>query len=370
MKITQVISDTNVGGAGVLISSVIGSLKNDFDFEVIIPKGSALKERLPSDVNVTELKIKGDRSFYPTDVSDFYKFFKKQMPDVIHTHAQLSSRIGGKMAGVKACISTRHCAHGENNTSKRPLLQRGVYNYCTDITISTADCVAKELVCEGVDISKIRTIKNGSPRLSPASDDEKRKIFRELGLPKEARIIGSCARLESIKGQDLLLRIAPRLLSLFPDVYLLFVGDGSMKERYQKITSLLGICSRVRFVGYTPEPERYQKLFYINVNSSRGTETSCLATSECMSIGIPTVASDFGGNREMIENGKNGLIFKCDNAFDLERALILLLSSSALYKRLSASAMESYAQIYSIEKMAGEYKKLYESLAHVRTTHF
>ena len=124
MKITQVISDTNVGGAGVLISSVIGSLKNDFDFEVIIPKGSALKERLPSDVNVTELKIKGDRSFYPTDVSDFYKFFKKQMPDVIHTHAQLSSRIGGKMAGVKACISTRHCAHGENNTSKRPLLQR------------------------------------------------------------------------------------------------------------------------------------------------------------------------------------------------------------------------------------------------------
>ena len=90
MKITQVISDTNVGGAGVLISSVIGSLKNDFDFEVIIPKGSALKERLPSGVNVTELKIKGDRSFYPTDVSDFYKFFKKQMPDV---HVGILSQI-------------------------------------------------------------------------------------------------------------------------------------------------------------------------------------------------------------------------------------------------------------------------------------
>ena len=237
-----------------------------------------------------------------------------------------------------------------------------LYNYYTDITVSTADCVSGELLSEGVDPSKIVTIKNGSRCIIPINEDQRLKESKSLGISPKARIIGSCARLERVKGQDLLLRIAPRLLCRFPDVFIMFVGDGSLLEEYRRKAALLGISARIIFTGYTPTPERYQRLFYINVNTSRGTETSCLATSECMSLGIPTVASDFGGNTEMIKNNVNGLTFKCDNEFDLERALTLLLSSKALHKRLSDGAAESYRENYSAERMADEYRRLYLSL--------
>jgi glycosyltransferase involved in cell wall biosynthesis len=362
MKITQVISDTNLGGAGVLVSSVADLLKNDFDFEIIIPRASRLKERLPAGVSVKEFPMRPDESFYPTDVSGFYKYFKRNPTDVLHTHASLSSRIGGRMAGVKSCISTRHCANGNAKEKNKAILKSKLYNYCTDLTVSTADCVSSELRSEGVDPSKIVTIKNGSRSIIPISEDERAEELKALNLPISARIIGSCARLERVKGQDLILRIAPRLLSRFPDVFIMLVGDGSLLEEYRRKASFLGIGSRIIFTGYTTAPERYQRLFYINVNASRGTETSCLATSECMSLGIPTVASDFGGNNEMIKSGSNGLIFRRDNEFDLERALTLLLSSRALYKRLSAKAYESYLENYSAQKMADEYRKLYLSL--------
>ena len=362
MKITQVISDTNLGGAGVLVSSVADLLKSDFDFEVIIPCGSRLKERLPSEISVKEFPMRPDRSFYPGDVSGFYKYFRKNPTDILHTHASLSSRIGGKMAGIKTCLSTRHCASGTSNDKNKAFLKSKLYNYCTDITVSTADCVSGELRSEGVDPTKIVTIKNGSRCIIPIGEEQKAEELRRLGISAKARIIGSCARLERVKGQDLLLRIAPRLLSRFPDAFIMFVGDGSLLEEYRRKASLLGIGSRIIFTEYTPSPERYQRLFYINVNTSRGTETSCLATSECMSLGIPTVASDFGGNTEMIKNGLNGLTFKRDNEFDLERALTLLLSSKALHGRLSEGAAKTYRESYSAERMADEYRKLYLSL--------
>ena len=94
-----------------------------------------------------------------------------------------------------------------------------LYNYCTDITVSTADCVSGELRSEGVDPTKIVTIKNGSRCIIPIGEEQKAEELRRLGISAKARIIGSCARLERVKGQDLLLRIAPRLLSRFPDAH-------------------------------------------------------------------------------------------------------------------------------------------------------
>jgi glycosyltransferase involved in cell wall biosynthesis len=85
-----------------------------------------------------------------------------------------------------------------------------------------------------------------------------------------------------------------------------------------------------------------------------------------MSLGIPTVASDFGGNREMIKSGINGITFKSDNEFELEKALTLLLSGRALYEKLSAGAKTSYETNYSAERMADEYRELYLSLGSAR----
>lgn len=365
MKITHVISDSNVGGAGVLLCSLAKRLSSYFDIEVIVPYDSALSDRLTgTGAVVKELPMAPDRSFRLSDARGFYRYFSKNRTDFIHTHASLGARLGAAMSGIRPCISTRHCAIAPSKEKVMSPLARTVYDYCTDITVSTADFATENLLREGVKSDKIVTIKNGVDSIPKLDIRAKTKLRHELGIPDGARVVGCCGRLEALKGQDLLLRAAARLLKSFPDLYFLLVGDGSKKSEYKLIAARLGILSHVRFTGYVPSAAPYQNIFYINVNTSRGTETSSLATSECMSAGIPTVASDFGGNREMIKDGECGLLFPTDNVHALEERIARLLLDDALYRRLSEGALGRWQSCFSLDRMADDYRRLYE--AHAR----
>ncbi len=362
MKITHVISDTNVGGAGVLLTSILGNLGEDFEFEAILPKNSKLSSLIPKNIRLTELNVSGDKSFSAADVKTFYNYFKLNTPDIIHTHASLSARLGAKLAGVKTALSTRHCAKVSDRIIKQGPLKRMLYSLSTDITVSTADFATQNLIKEGVPCSRIITIKNGSADVSRLIENSSFSTHRELGIPENKKIVGSCARLEKIKGQDVLLRAVPRVLKEYKDVHFVFIGTGSLLDEYKRLSASLGVEKFVTFTGYTDKPWLYQKDFYINVNSSRGTETSCLSTSECMALSIPTVASDFGGNTEMIKHGENGYIFPSDNPFELSELIIKLLKDENIRENFARSAREYYDKFFSAQRMAEDYKRLYRSL--------
>ncbi len=362
MKITEVISDTNIGGAGVLLASLAEGLRGEFEIEVIMPRGSLLYNKMPSGIKITELQIAKDKSFSGADFPLFYRYFLKTQPDIIHTHASLTARLAGKLATGAFCLSTRHCARPIGSTTNTSPLKSKAYNFCTDLTVSTADFATHNLIYEGVAENRIITIKNGSPDFKKRVTGTDLSIFRSLGLSPDTKIIGSVARLEKVKGQDLILRSAPEILAHFPKVHFLFLGEGSMKHEYKKLAANLGIEKNVTFLGFVEEPEKYQQIFTVNVNASRGTETSCLAISECLSLGIPTVASDFGGNTEMIKDFENGFIFSSDNPHMLSGIIIRLLRDTALYQKLSIGARESYLKSFSRDRMIDDYRKLFHYL--------
>ena len=362
MKITQVISDSNIGGAGVLLSSICKGLSSKFDTEVIIPTGSMLKHRLcDTGVKVTELKINSDKSFSLRDTFTLFNHFKQNHPDVIHSHASLSARLAGRLIGNCACLSTRHCAKSPKDT-RSSFFKKAIYEKLTDITVSTAQCATENLLTEGISEDKIRTIRNGVRAQPPLDSDEKKQLKKQLGIKDDETILGICARLELIKGHDLTLRAVAGICSKIKKIRLLIVGSGSEEWNLKHQAARLGISERCCFIGFRENPSPYQNLFHINLNASRGTETSCLATSECMSLGIPTVASDFGGNKEQIENGVNGLLFRSDDALAYEKALYSLLTNDSLYKRLSLGAKERFDEKFSFSTMIKSYENLYNSL--------
>ena len=138
MKITQVISDSGVGGAGILLASICDRLSQNFDMEIILPEGSALIPRINSKaVKITEAPMRADNSFSISDTRGFYRYFSKKRPDVLHTHAALSARLGGALAGIRPCISTRHCATPSDLVRRAGFIKRALYGYCTDLTVST-----------------------------------------------------------------------------------------------------------------------------------------------------------------------------------------------------------------------------------------
>ncbi len=364
LRISHIISDSNIGGAGVLLSSLTEALSEIFDLTVFLPKGAKLAAALEAaKIKVHQLPMAKDKSFSATDVQGFFSLFRSYPADIVHTHGALSARLGARLAGIKACLSTRHCAIPTVSVRKKDPLKRGLYNFCTDLTVSTADYATKNLIDEGIAAKRITTIRNGVARRQRSSTAEITKKKKSLGIPENATVLGVCARLEWVKGIDLIISAMPMLTATCKDVYLVILGDGSQREALMRQSARLGVAGRVKFCGFIDNPTPYQSIFDININASRGTETSCLATSECMSMGIPTVASDFGGNTEMIIPYRNGALFSCDSVFSLVEVLTEIIDDKDLLSMLSAGAKDVWREKFSLSRMKSDYVALYEEIA-------
>ncbi len=206
-------------------------------------------------------------------------------------------------------------------------------------------------------------IRNGAEAVTPLSRTERGKLRERLGVPSDAFCVGICGRLVPVKGHLTFLSAARILTAQGANCHFLIVGGGEQEEKLREVADRLGIDEKVTITGFTDDPGQYMNLFDVAVNCSTGTETSCLALSEAMSLGIPCVGSRFGGNLEMIREGENGLLFPLRDAGALAAALRRLSKDAALYARLSQGARERFLTDCNAQKMGEAYDTLYTRLA-------
>ena len=152
----------------------------------------------------------------------------------------------------------------------------------------------------------------------------------------------------------------------------LFLGDGSQIDRYQELAQALDIEDRVRFCGFVDDLAPYYGIMDLNVNASFGTETSSLSLSEGMSVGVPALASHYGGNPRMIEPGVNGFMFPPHDAKALAALLLRLYDDRALCHALSSGARRLYRERFTAEAMVRQLEGLYTRLTveHARRVAF
>ena len=364
IKVIEVISDTNIGGAGRLLYTRMSLYdKEKFEEIVLLPKGSELEELLLNiGCSVKSVGYCEDKSFDVRAIAGFYFAFKKIKPDIVNTHGCLSARIAAYLCGVPIKIYTRHCAFDQGwiVTSKFFRYINGrVSSALSDKIIAVAHSAAQNLYDTGIDKGGVEIIINGVSPVEKYSDDERQGIRKTLGIPSNAFVCGICARLEDCKGIDTMLRAARKLLAMDKDYYFLIVGKGSLDVYLRDLCEALGISSRVKFLGFASDITPYINCFDVNLNCSRGTETSSLAISEGMSIGLPCVASDWGGNPYMVRDGYNGFIFPTDDFLALARCIEKLRKNDELYKEMSANAMTRYSEELNANKMVKETEALY-----------
>ena len=110
IKLIHVITDTNIGGAGVWVLNFLKAYdKEKYDVGVAVPCNSLLAPKISElGVKVFEIAHIADKSFSKEGIREFIKLFKEQKPDIVHCHASLSARIASKKLGIKT-VNTRHC---------------------------------------------------------------------------------------------------------------------------------------------------------------------------------------------------------------------------------------------------------------------
>ena len=367
MKVLHVISDCNIGGAGVLLTNLLSCFdRNSVKSTVALPGGSRLASRLLGlDIPVLYLSEPCDR-ISASSVWELSCIIQQNQFDIVHANAALSARVAARLCRVPV-LHTRHCCFPPSGILRNSLARRaaGICNrMLSDCVIATAEAAAKNLRELGIPDEKISVIINGSLPVREVDEETLAHTREVLGIQKEDFTVGICARLEACKGHDTFLNAATILRQMRPNIpfRFLIIGEGSRRAELEQMTRELGLDDCVIFTGFVSDMAPIHRILRLNINCSCGTETSCLAISEGMSVGLPTVASDYGGNVAMIGESEAGILFPVGDAEILAYSILQIAEDEELEQRMRWCAYERYLSHFTAEKMSREVQKVYEKM--------
>jgi len=189
-----------------------------------------------------------------------------------------------------------------------------------------------------------------------------REVKQSLGIPPDALVVGTIGRLTEQKNYSCFLQAAPAVLQQLPNVYFVIVGEGELANALKQLVARLNIEPHVIFTGPRSDVERLYAGMDLFVSSSlwEGIPTTIL---ESMAAGVPVVATDIPGTRELVRHLTNGWLVPPADSTALARTTVEALSNPTLRAEFAHRARET-ARTYSIEKIAAEYRVLYSAAAH------
>jgi len=177
---------------------------------------------------------------------------------------------------------------------------------------------------------------------------------RELGLSDTCRIIGTAARLNSIKNIPMMLRSLQLVLQQVPDCCLMIAGQGEEEARLKAMARELGIADQVKFIGLRFDlPEIYQ-LFdvFLLTSFSEGISVTLL---EAMASGVSAVVTDVGGNGEVVVEGKPGYLVPLDADNLFAQRVCTLLQQPPLASQVRSVAQQRVEHDFSVRGMLTAY---------------
>lgn len=224
--------------------------------------------------------------------------------------------------------------------------------------------IKQDLVNRGIDKNKITPVFNGidPAHLKPAVSDSGLKKEWNLSNKKIIGFVGSFYRYE---GLDLLVKAFASISKTQSDAFLLLVGGGEMKKELEELVNQLGINEKVLMPGRIDHSKIAEVYSIINIlcyprYSMRLTElVTPLKPLEAMAMKKALVASDVGGHKELIINGKNGLLFKAGNLPDLKKKLSDLLDSETKINQLQEFGLKWVNSNHKWSKTTFVYKNIY-----------
>ena len=278
---------------------------------------------------------------------------RKYKPNVIHAHSPFTCGLVGSLVGYITDIPTIYEMRGiweDSHTSRygmatTSLRYRAVRSLETlalkqaDMCFPISEALKEEIISRGVDPSKIIVAPNGvdTRKFTPGAASD--QLVADLGLQGKL-VFGYIGTFFNYEGLDLLAEAFEKLAGKFPPLILMLVGDGELTPKLKELASKSAYTDRIIFTGRIKNDliVDYYKLFDLLVLPRRDAREANLVTPlkplEIMSMAKPLIASDVGGQKEIVEDGVNGMLFRCEQIDDLERKCETLISNETYRSEL------------------------------------
>lgn len=363
-RILNIISDTNIGGAGRVILNYLNYTdRSQFETLVAVPRGSLLKEPLEkAGAKVYEVDGMADRSYHKDDVKLLQTLIREVKPDLVHTHGALSGRIAAKRCHVPVVYS-RHSAFPVPAKLRYPpgrWVNKLVNEHYADRIIAVSPATRDNLTDGGISPKKITVVMNGVAPVERTSPEDRAALRESLGIGEDMVVFGILARIEDYKGHLYLVEAA-RLLKQrgVTGFRVLIAGTGAFEKEVAQAVEQSQVGDVVNMLGFRSDVARLLGALDVQLNASYGTEATSLALLEGMSLGLPTIASDYGGNPWVIQDGEQGLLFPSRNAAALADAMERLIKDPVLRRDLGRRALERFEREFTGEVFARNTEKIY-----------
>ena len=152
---------------------------------------------------------------------------------------------------------------------------------------------------------------------------------------------------------------ADMILKTEKSVKFFIAGTGSYESALKEKAKSLGLEENVIFTGFIDDVDKLMNITDIQVNASYGTEATSLALLEGMSIGVPAVVSDFGGNPGVVKDGVNGLVVPKQSSAALAKGILKLLTDEEAYAKMSDGAVRIFNKTFTAKAMTRNTEDLY-----------
>jgi len=280
-------------------------------------------------------------------------YLRQHRPAILHTHNPSPHQYGALSRLATGVPVMVHTKHGRNQSlSGRGLLLERIANRLTDVVIAVShDAAEVAHQTEGVPWNRIRIIHNGVAAATALAPRGRGTGWRAVHV----------ARLNQVKDQATLLRAARLVLDANPAFRLDIVGDGELRLDLERLAAQLGLQDAVTFHGFHSDVRPFLDAADLFVLSSTS-EGIAITLLEAMAASLPVVATDVGGNREVVTGDATGLLVPARNPIALANGMMAVLADPVRAARMGAAGSERVREHFSLDAMVRGYETLYSDL--------
>lgn len=339
-----------------------------FNFVAAVPGAGGLRERLLG-LNIPCLPLclrdAQGKKLPSKQVSDHLAGLIGQVaPDLAHANSLSMGRMLGRVAPPLSIPCTTHL----RDIIKLSKAAIGDLNQNTGL-IAVSHATRNYHIQQGLQANKVQVIHNGVDtevfRPSPSSGT----LRQELGLTDDAVLIASIGQICLRKGQTLLAQAAVSLAQTFPQLNYLLVGERysqkqesvAYEDRIKQVFGAGAIEDRLFCLGFRDDVPRLLNEIDLLVHTAHQ-EPLGRVLLEAAACGRPIVATDVGGTREILSDGKSALLIPPNKVDALAKAIREMLQDRGRRRALAHQARQQVLEKFTISQAASQTRAFWESL--------
>lgn len=356
MNVLQVIPHSYLSGASrhVLLLSR-GLQRRGHRVTVVCPPDGWLPTQArAAGITVLERGMDGTRSW--ATILDLARLTRSEGFDLIHTHATRAAYHGLPVGWLtrRPVVATAHTL--SNDPVYRRFVPRG-----RNRVIAVSDFIRQALLDRGAPAAHVRTVHNGT-EVEPIEEDGGPDVRDELELLPDAALVGVFGHISELKGQPLLVRAIPQIVTQCPRAFFVFVGYGTpaVQEELCEAAGALGVADRLRLTGMRYDTPRLMAAMDLIAAPSQ-IEAFSMVVLEAMAAGKAVVGARVGGIPEAIVEGITGLLVEREPDA-LAAAIVGLLQNAERRGAMGRAGRERVRACFSADVMAGSVEAVYREM--------